>query len=64
VQAILVGLTQIKGVDGSCAASDPHQWRTGGLFANPMTTDIVNIHITNAGTASARVRLRFGVNAA
>lgn len=47
-----------------CAASDPHQWRIDGLFANPMTTDVVNVHITNAGTASARVRLRFGVNAA
>lgn len=46
------------------AADDPHQWRTSGLFTNPMPVDLVNVYITNAGTVSAKVRLRFGVNAA
>lgn len=46
------------------AADDPHQWRTGGLFTNPMPGNLVNVFITNAGTVAARVRLRFAVNAA
>lgn len=46
------------------AADDPHQWRINGLSANPMPTDLANVFITNPGTVAAKVRLRFGVDAA
>lgn len=46
----------------SLAANDPQVWRTPGIFANPMPGNLTKLHVTNAGTSSARVQVRFGVN--
>ena len=47
----------------SLAADSPEVWDKNGLFTNPMPGNLVNVYITNANTVSAKVQLRFGVNA-
>lgn len=44
-------------------AGSAETWRASSILTNPMPGNLVNVYITNAGTTSALVKLRFAVNA-
>lgn len=39
-------------------ADEPVVWWSTGVFANPLTVDVTSLHIVNAGSTAATVKLR------